>query len=91
MTNPNPPTPAPPLLSLQDPHCASNTTDSVLQQEIRVLRERGLADEAILHLLKGFHINAHPEPFGPNWNLPPHDQLIRLIWGQPNPLPLLFD
>ncbi len=91
MTNPNPPAPAPPPLSLQDPFCDSSSTESVLQQEIRVLRERGLADDAILHLLSGFHIKAHPEPLGPDWNLPPHDQLIRLIWGRPNPNPLVFE
>ncbi len=91
MTNPNHPTAATPALSLQDGFCASYPPESILLQEIRILRERGLSDEAILDLLSGFNIDTRPEPLRANWNLRLRDQLIRLIWGQPAPLPLFFD
>jgi hypothetical protein len=58
-------------------------SDSLLLEEIRVLRERGLSDECIHGLFSGFHIDAYPQPSGKQWMLPINDQLIRLIWGAP--------
>jgi hypothetical protein len=66
-------------------------TDSLLLEEIRVLRERGLSDECIHGLFSGFNIEASPEPSGPHWKLPINDQLIRLIWGKPLPTSLHAD
>jgi hypothetical protein len=64
--------------------------ESLLIEEIRVLRERGLTDECIHGLFSGFNIDACPEPSSLQWKLPTNDQLIRLIWGQalPNPIHL---
>ncbi len=77
--------PAGPELSAQDQLGAVSLPDSVLRGEICTLRERGLSEEAILNLLGGFHIEAHPEPCGPRWDRPGNYPLIRLIWGQSNP------
>lgn len=63
-------------------------THSALQDEIRLLRERGLSNECIHGLFSGFHIDANPAPSGQHWNLPSNDQLIRLIWGKIHPTPL---
>jgi hypothetical protein len=64
---------------------AAAPADSLLIEEIRLLRERGLSDECIHGLFTGFHIDARPEPSGHQWNLPINDQLIRLIWGSAFP------
>ena len=56
--------------------------DVSLQDEIRLLRERGLSDDCIHGLFSGFNIDANPEPSGQHWNLPANDQLIGLIWGR---------
>jgi hypothetical protein len=61
---------------------AAAPADSLLIEEIRLLRERGLSDECIHGLFSGFHIDARPEPSSHQWNLPINDQLIRLIWGK---------
>jgi hypothetical protein len=92
MTNPQPhpadlaPAPGPELGT--PPAAAARTAasaDSLLNEEIRVLRERGLSDECIHGLFSGFNIDARPEPSGQHWNLPINDQLIRLIWGKALP------
>ncbi len=70
---------------------------SILLEEIRILRERGLSDECIHGLLRGFNIDAHPERSGDLWKTALddarddarsnarsntiNDQMIRLIWG----------
>ncbi|HSY35566.1 MAG TPA: hypothetical protein VK814_07450 [Acidobacteriaceae bacterium] len=56
--------------------------DSLLMEEIRILRERGLTNECIHGLFSGFNIDARPETSGQHWQLPVDDQLIRLIWGK---------
>jgi hypothetical protein len=98
MTNPHPqptdptlipgseltiPAPAAPLTTAQP--------DSLLIEEIRILRERGLTDECIHGLFSGFNIDARPEPSGLYWKLPINDQLIRLIWGKALPNPVHLD
>ncbi len=65
--------------------------DSLLTEEIRILRERGLTDECIHGLFSGFNIDARPEPSGQHWKLPTNDQLIRLIWGNALPTPIHLD
>jgi len=62
--------------------------DSLLMEEIRILRERGLTDECIHGLFSGFNIDARTEASGEHWNLPANDQLIRLIWGNALPKPV---
>ncbi len=82
MTNPQPhpvERPSAPRPELVGP--ASAPSDSLLMEEIRLLRERGLSDDCIHGLFSGFNIDARPEPAGQQWNLPINDQLIRLIWG----------
>lgn len=59
--------------------------NSTLQEEISILRERGLSDECIHGLFSGFHIDARPQPAGFPWSVPLNDQLIRLIWGKIGP------
>ncbi len=67
---------------------------SILLEEIRVLRERGLSDECIHGLLRGFNIDVHPELSGDLWKTALNDardnaindQMIRLIWGNSAPL-----
>ena len=93
MTNPHPQpadstvaselTPLPALIPVR--------ADSLLMEEIRVLRERGLTDECIHGLFSGFNIDARPESSGEPWNLPSNDQLIRLIWGKALPKPIHLD
>ena len=65
--------------------------NSTLQDEISILRERGLSDECIHGLFSGFNIDARPEPAGFPWSVPLNDQLIRLIWGKINPTHLQTD
>ena len=65
--------------------------DSLLMEEIRILRERGLTDECIHGLFSGFNIDANPEPSGQHWKLPANDQLIRLIWGKALLTPVHLD
>jgi hypothetical protein len=65
--------------------------NSTLQEEIRILRERGLSDECIHGLFSGFNIDAKPEPAGYRWTLPLNSQLIRLIWGKIHPAPMQMD
>ena len=65
--------------------------NSTLQDEIRILHERGLSDECIHGLFSGFNIDARPEPAGFDWSVPLNDQLIRLIWGKINPTHLQAD
>jgi hypothetical protein len=67
------------------------TTDSLLIEEIRVLRERGLTDECIHGLFSGFNIDSRPETSGEHWQIPVNDQLIRLIWGSALPKPIHLD
>ena len=96
MTNPHP-QPADPTLvpgsELSTP--AASTTaaqpDSLLMEEIRILRERGLTDECIHGLFSGFNIDTRPETSGQHWQLPINDQLIRLIWGKGLPKPIHLD
>jgi hypothetical protein len=75
--------PVPPVTAAQ--------ANSVLMDEIHLLRERGLSDECIHGLFSGFNIDARPEPSGQHWKLPLNDQLIRLIWGKINSTPLTLD
>jgi hypothetical protein len=98
MTNPQPhsaeltPLPRPELVAPPAPTALSAAhSDSLLVEEIRVLRERGLSDECIHGLFSGFNIDARPEPSGQHWNLPINDQLIRLIWGKALPTPTHLD
>jgi hypothetical protein len=65
--------------------------NSTLQDEISILRERGLSDECIHGLFSGFNIDAQPEPAGFSWSLPLNNQLIRLIWGKIRPTPIQPD
>lgn len=65
--------------------------DTLLNEEIRVLRERGLTDECIHGLFSGFNIDARPEASGSHWDVPVNDQLIRLIWGKSLPRPIHLD
>jgi len=64
---------------------------AALQDEIHLLRSRGLSDECIHGLLSGFNIDAKPEPISHRWTLPLNDQLIRLIWGKVNPAKFQLD
>jgi hypothetical protein len=77
---------APPLVPGPSP-----TADSLLTEEIRILRERGLTDECIHGLFSGFNIDSRPEASGQYWQLPANDQLIRLIWGSALPTPIHLD
>lgn len=98
MTNPQP-NPADlnaVLASMSDLQSPASTSmeahvTAALQDEIHILRERGLSDECIHGLLSGFNIDARPAPAGPHWTLPLNDQLIRLIWGKVNPAKLQLD
>jgi hypothetical protein len=95
MTNPHPqpadPTLVPgPELNKPAPMTAA-PADSLLIEEIRILRERGLTDECIHGLFSGFNIDARPEASGQHWALPMNDQLIRLIWGKALPNPIHLD
>jgi len=65
--------------------------DSLLMEEIRILRERGLTDECIHGLFSGFNIDSRPGSSSEHWNLPTNDQLIRLIWGKAPPKPIHLD
>ena len=95
MTNPHP-QPADPNL-VRGPELKKSATqstaqpDSLLIEEIRILRERGLTDECIHGLFSGFNIDARPEPSGQHWNIPMNDQLIRLIWGKALPTAIHLD
>ena len=98
MTNPQPhpadltPVPGPELITpASAAACTAASADSLLIEEIRILRERGLSDECIHGLFSGFNIDARPEPSGQHWNLPINDQLIRLIWGKALPAPIHLD
>jgi hypothetical protein len=88
MTNPHP-QPAD-LTPIPGPDF-TKPTDSLLMEEIRILRERGLTDECIHGLFSGFNIDARPETSGQHWKLPINDQLIRLIWGKGLPTPIHAD
>ena len=95
MTNPHP-QPADPTLipgsELKNPAALTPAQpDSLLMEEIRILRERGLTDECIHGLFSGFNIDARPEASGQHWALPINDQLIRLIWGKALPNPIHLD
>ena len=98
MTNPQP-TPQP---SPAEPATAATTAprlvppteaqlNATLQDEIRLLRERGLSDECIHGLFSGFHIDARPEPASHRWSIPLNSQLIGLIWGKASSKPVPFD
>jgi hypothetical protein len=84
MTNPHPQSAVPTLVP--DP-----PSDSLLLEELRILRERGLTDECIHGLFSGFNIDAHTEASDQHWKLPTNDQLIRLIWGEALPAPIHLD
>jgi hypothetical protein len=92
MTNPHP-NPTDPnivlasLSSFDEPSRPSIEAQvtAALQDEIRLLRERGLSDECIHGLLSGFNIDAKSEPISHRWDFPLNDQLICLIWGNANP------
>ena len=86
MTNPHPQPAQPIPIPERNP-----ASDSLLLEELRVLRERGLTDECIHGLFSGFHIDAHTEPSGQHWSLPTNDELIRLIWGKALPTPIHLD
>lgn len=98
MTNPHPQPADPALipgseLSIPAPAAslAAAQPDSLLMEEIRILRERGLTDECIHGLFSGFNIDSRPEASGQHWQLPINDQLIRLIWGKGLPKPIHLD
>ena len=86
MTNPHPHTAAPIPVAEVVP-----ASDSLLIEELRILRERGLTDECIHGLFRGFNIDAHTEASDQHWKLPTNDQLIRLIWGKALPAPIHLD
>jgi hypothetical protein len=65
--------------------------NATLQDEIRLLRERGLSDECIHGLFSGFNIDARPEPASHRWTLPLNSQLIGLIWGKASPKSATLD
>jgi hypothetical protein len=65
--------------------------NATLQDEIRLLRERGLSDECIHGLFSGFNIDATPEPTSHHWTLPLNSQLIGLIWGKATSKPVSLD
>jgi hypothetical protein len=65
--------------------------NATLQDEIRLLRERGLSDECIHGLFSGFLIDARPEPASHRWSIPLNSQLIGLIWGKASSKPVPFD
>jgi len=92
MTNPHP-QPADPTLipgsDLNKPTAAQ--TDSLLMEEIRILRDRGLTDECIHGLFSGFNIDSRTDTSGQHWKLPINDQLIRLIWGKALPAAIHLD
>ena len=75
--------PAPQLVEAQ--------VNSTLQEEILILRERGLSDECIHGLFSGFNIDARPGPSGHHWTLPHDNQLVRLIWGKIHPTQVRMD
>ena len=85
MTNPHPQAAVPILVPELAPAA------SQLNEEIRILRERGLTDECIHGLFSGFNIDAHTETSDHHWELPTNDQLIRLIWGKALPTPVHLD
>ena len=106
MTNPqlNPQPNAQPNASMSPAQPATSATTALrlippaeaqlnptLQDEIRLLRERGLSDECIHGLFSGFHIDARPEPASHHWTLPLNSQLIGLIWGKPGAKPIILD
>ncbi|MGA8940396.1 MAG: hypothetical protein WB439_14630 [Acidobacteriaceae bacterium] len=68
------------------PQRPSAPSRTVLDEEIRILRERGLSDDCIHGLLSGFNIDARFEPSEDHWKTVVNEQLIRLIWGRPVPL-----
>ena len=73
--------------SLSQPQ--SPQPNAILNEEIRILRERGLSEDCIHGLLGGFNIDARSEPSGPaqdHWKTMLNDQLIRLIWGPSAPV-----
>jgi hypothetical protein len=72
------------------PH-AEAQVNATLQDEIRLLRERGLSDECIHGLFSGFHIDATPEPTSHQWSIPLNSQLIGLIWSRPTPTRINLD
>ncbi len=65
--------------------------NATLQDEIRLLRERGLSDECIHGLFSGFNIDANPEPASQRWSIPLNSLLIGLIWGKTSPKPIALD
>jgi hypothetical protein len=89
MTNLQPHIPVPP--HLHEPLATLAPVDAVLQEEIRILRERGFSDECIHSLFAGFNIEARPGSPGSRWNLPSNDQLVRLIWDRLQPEQQLAD
>jgi hypothetical protein len=97
MTNPQvhtaelPTTPGPELVKSAPTRLTAAQADSLLMDEIRVLRERGLSDECIHGLFSGFQIDARVEAAGQHWLFPMNDQLIRLIWGDALPTTLHLD
>ncbi len=70
---------------------AGAQVNATLQDEIRLLRERGLSDECIHGLFSGFNIDARPEPVSHRWSLPLNSQLISLIWGKASSKPVTLD
>jgi hypothetical protein len=88
MTNPQSITPEPDIRATTAPRFVPSReahVNTTLQDEIHLLRQRGLSDECIHGLFSGFNIDANPEPSGQHWNLPVNDQLIGLIWGKTLP------
>ena len=83
--------PARPLVEVPVESPIEAQVTAALQDEIRLLRARGLSDECIHGLLSGFNIDARPEPVSHRWTFPLNDQLIRLIWGKVNPAKFHLD
>lgn len=83
MTNPHFPPAEPTFTLLPEPSVSTPSTPSHLLDEIRILRERGLTDDCIHGLLRGFDIDSHTLPTADHSKHALTDQLIRLIWGTP--------
>ncbi len=95
MTNPHPhisdPIPvAVPELSTTaaiTPPLAVAHPESLLIEEIRILRERGLTDECIHGLFSGFNIDARPNPPACNGTFPPTISSFASSGAKPSPPP----
>jgi hypothetical protein len=55
---------------------------TLLEDEIRILRERGFTDECITDLFTGFDIELKAAHLGQRWPVPGDNLLLRLIWDK---------